>query len=97
MIRVNLHHESTNSAEEKKMVFLLAVEMAADYKLSSRMASTLIVDHLEDLAKWVAIKYPESGVSYYNFNNLSYGFEFEETAFLTALLLKVPNGKVTLS
>ena len=98
-MKINLASNTKSSEDQQKIVYWLASEMAKEYKIGSSVVMHFINEGNDDFRKWIKQTH-NVNVSRFLFrdNTQTYGagFDFEDSPELTALLLKVPAGRLVI-
>jgi len=96
MIRINLQTATRNSEQEQKMVWTLALEMADAYNFPRNKIQVLFPDHSASFCNWLAEEYETKAVPF-QIGTVAFGFTFYDAAFVTAMLLKTPAGRLQIN
>jgi len=53
MIMVNMHSDGTSPDGHRKVVYMLAMDMAESYNIPRNRASTIVANHMDELSDWI--------------------------------------------
>lgn len=98
-MKINLISDTKNSKEQQKFVYWLAHEMANEYNIGSSGVMHFVNEGSKDFCNWIKQTHNVNvGRFLFKDNTQTYGagFDFENGPELTALLLKVPSGPLSL-
>jgi hypothetical protein len=101
-MKINLVNQGSKSnSNHVKLVYWLASEMASDYSMSQHDAIMyFIMDGIPDLCNWIGKQHHVKATPWKfgtEDNIIGAGIDFEDSADLTKLLLKMPSGKLSIA
>ena len=89
MIMVNMHSNGTSPDGHRKVVYMLAMDMAESYNIPKNRAIDIVANHMDELSDWINKVYSTSTQPFV-LGGLANGIQFNDESFFTMMLLKSP-------